>query len=153
MRYGDFICHKYNGNFQPFGSADNGGADNSGTVTWTIASLADGESTTLTLKAKVKDRVADKTVIKNTAIITDATGPDKENLPEGNKPSGSTDVTVDNKPGDNTGNPTKPGSASPKTGDTSQTGFWISLLAVSQLGLGAVLLIWKKKIYRGRSKK
>jgi len=136
-----------------FGSADNGGADNSGTVTWTIASLADGESTTLTLKAKVKDRVADKTVIKNTAIITDATGPDKENLPEGNKPSGSTDVTVDNKPGDNTGNPTKPGSASPKTGDTSQTGLWISLLAVSQLGLGAVLLIWKKKIYRGRSKK
>lgn len=57
------------------------------------------------------------------------------------------------KPGNNTGNPTKPDGTSPQTGDTSHIGLWISLLAVSLLGIGAALLTWKKKTCRGRWEK
>ena len=77
-----------------FVSADNDGTNNEGTVTWTIDSLANGESKTLTLKVTV-DSKAKAGTIKNTAVITEATDPDGDGLPEGEKkPEGSTDVTV-----------------------------------------------------------
>ena len=62
---------------------------------WTIASLANGASATLTLTVTVKDGVTDAT-IRNTAAITDAstTGPDPERLPDGTRPGDTADVTV-----------------------------------------------------------
>ena len=62
---------------------------------WTIASLANGASATLTLTVTVKDGVTNAT-IRNTAAITDAstTGPDPEKLPDGTRPGDTADVTV-----------------------------------------------------------
>ena len=62
---------------------------------WTIASLANGASATLTLTVTVKDGVTN-TTIRNTAAITDAstTGPDPEKLPDGTRPGDTANVTV-----------------------------------------------------------
>ena len=62
---------------------------------WTIVSLANGASATLTLTVTVKDGVTNAT-IRNTAAITDAstTGPDPEKLPDGTRPGDTADVTV-----------------------------------------------------------
>ncbi len=62
---------------------------------WTIASLANGASATLTLTVTVKDGVTNAT-IRNTAAITDAstTGPDPEKLPDGTRPGDTANVTV-----------------------------------------------------------
>ena len=51
--------------------------------------------------------------------------------------------------GGNTGNSSKPSGGSPHTGDNSHVTLWISLLAVSLVGLFATLLAMKKKPYRG----
>lgn len=63
---------------------------------WTIDKLANGSSATLTITAKVNDDVADVSVIKNTAIITDAKDGD-DNLPDGDKPKDEVEVTVEPK--------------------------------------------------------
>ena len=51
--------------------------------------------------------------------------------------------------GVNTSNSGKPSGGSPQTGDNSHVALWISLLAVSLIGLLATLLAMKKKNYRG----
>ena len=51
--------------------------------------------------------------------------------------------------GGNTSNSGKPSGGSPQTGDNSHVALWISLLAVSLMGLLATLLAMKKKNYRG----
>ena len=51
--------------------------------------------------------------------------------------------------GGNTSNSGKPSGGSPQTGDNSHVALWISLLAVSLIGLLATLLAMKKKNYRG----
>ena len=68
---------------------------NAASGVWTIASLANGASATLTLTVTVKDGVTNAT-IRNTAAITDAstTGPDPEKLPDGTRPGDTADVTV-----------------------------------------------------------
>ena len=55
--------------------------------------------------------------------------------------------------GGNTGNPGKPSGGSPQTGDNSHVALWISLLAVSLIGLLTTLLAMKKKNYRGNGEK
>ena len=62
---------------------------------WTVGSLANGASATLTIQASVNEGIADGTVIKNTAIVTDAAG-GGENLPTGEQPEGEAQITVDN---------------------------------------------------------
>ncbi|MFR5072596.1 MAG: isopeptide-forming domain-containing fimbrial protein [Bianqueaceae bacterium] len=78
-----------------FVSADPAGQYNAETGIWTIPSLAYGNTATLTIQAAVNSGVAHKTVIKNTAIITDAAAGDDEKLPEDKKPTDNADVTVD----------------------------------------------------------
>lgn len=63
---------------------------------WTIQSLENGKTATLTLKAKVNERVANNTVINNTATVTSAYS-GNDSLGD-NGPSSSADVTVDNPP-------------------------------------------------------
>lgn len=63
-----------------------------------IPSLKKGDTAVLTIKAKVKDGVADNTVIGNTAKVTDATDEDDEKLPDDKTPADSVKVTVDNPP-------------------------------------------------------
>ena len=79
-----------------FVSADPAGQYNAEHGVWTIPSLANGKTATLTVKAAVNSGAADKTVIKNTATITDAAAGDDGKLPDDKKPTGSADVTVDN---------------------------------------------------------
>ena len=55
--------------------------------------------------------------------------------------------------GGNTSNSGKPSGGSPQTGDNSHVALWISLLAVSLIGLLATLLAMKKKNYRGNGEK
>ena len=62
---------------------------------WTIPSLADETSATLTITAVVNSDVAAGTVISNTVTVTDASDADVESLPGGNKPQDSVDITVD----------------------------------------------------------
>lgn len=71
---------------------------------WTIAALGNGKTATLTITAKAKDDVADKTMIPNTATITAAsdTSDGTNNLPEGKGPSANVDITVNNGGGTDT---------------------------------------------------
>ena len=60
---------------------------------WTISSLENGDTATLTINVKVKDEVPDKTEIKNIATIIAATA-GNDSLPGGIRPTGSSDVKV-----------------------------------------------------------
>ena len=61
---------------------------------WSIGSLTNGSSVTLTIKATINEDVSDGEVIKNVATVTDAKDGD-DNLPDKDKPSDDADVTVD----------------------------------------------------------
>ncbi|WP_339876589.1 gliding motility-associated C-terminal domain-containing protein [uncultured Algoriphagus sp.] len=67
-----------------FISADNGGVNNAGTLSWTIPTLAAGASIDLTLTVMVNADVAAGTQISNVAIVSSPDDPDspKESDPE-----------------------------------------------------------------------
>lgn len=70
--------------------------EEAGVITWTITSLANGQSADLTLKAKVKDDVSDGTTIGNTAVISGAEDEDGNTLPDGSDPKDDVYITVEN---------------------------------------------------------
>ncbi|WP_339870323.1 isopeptide-forming domain-containing fimbrial protein, partial [uncultured Algoriphagus sp.] len=67
-----------------FISADNGGVNNAGTISWTVPTLAAGASIDLTLTVMVNADVATGTQISNVAIVSSPGDPDspKESDPE-----------------------------------------------------------------------
>lgn len=102
---------------------------NTGELTWTIPELKDGGTAKLTITATVKSGVKDGTVIRNTAVITEAGGKSFTD-----KPSDSYDVKVSNKI-----------SILPETGDTSNIGLWIGVLLAAAVALGVVFIVMMKK--------
>lgn len=104
-----------------------------GTGTWTVASLANGKSVTLTLTAKLKYALAAGTVIENTASVTEAAAAGLIYDLSGQKLNDSVSVTVTS------------GKGSPRTGDESNLGLWIALMAASLACAGAAAVIYKKR--------
>lgn len=84
-----------------FVSAEPSDQYNATSGVWTIAALGNGKTATLTITAKAKDDVADKTMIPNTATITVASD-GTNTLPEDKGPSASVDITVNNGGGTDT---------------------------------------------------
>ena len=60
------------------------------------------------------------------------------------------DNKSDNKTDNKTGNSSKAKTTSAQTGDSSHVGIWFSLLAVSLLGIGAMLFVLRKRTYHDR---
>ena len=104
-----------------------------GTGTWTVASLANGKSVTLTLTAKLKYALAAGTVIENTASVTEAAAVGLIYDLSGQKLNDSVSVTVTS------------GKGSPRTGDDSNLGLWGAVMAASLACAGAAAVIYKKR--------
>ena len=104
-----------------------------GTGTWTVASLANGKSVTLTLTVKLKYALAAGTVIENTASVTEAAAAGLIYDLSGQKLNDSVSVTVTS------------GKGSPRTGDDSNLGLWIAVMAASLACAGAAAVIYKKR--------
>lgn len=113
--------------------SDSTGDYNTGTGTWTVASLANGKSVTLTLTVKLKYALAAGTVIENTASVTEAAAAGLIYDLSGQKLNDSVSVTVTS------------GKGSPRTGDNSNLGLWIAVMAASLACAGAEAVIYKKR--------
>lgn len=113
--------------------SDSTGDYDTGTGTWTVASLANGKSVTLTLTVKLKYALAAGTVIENTASVTEAAAAGLIYDLSGQKLSDSVSVTVTS------------GKGSPRTGDESNLGLWIAVMAASLAFAGAAAVIYKKR--------
>lgn len=94
---------------------------------WTIPELKAGKTAKITVKYTVKSGVKDGTSLVYTSAITGAEASNGETLPDNVSPSGSVTVKVSNK-----------ASIIPATGDTSNIGLWIGVLAVVLVALVAV---------------
>ncbi|MBW3469361.1 DUF11 domain-containing protein, partial [Arthrospiribacter ruber] len=73
-----------------FVSADNGGTEDGGTVSWSLGTMTPGQSIELELIVAVGEDLEDGTVIRNIAVVDSPTDPD------GPKESDPEDVTVEN---------------------------------------------------------
>ena len=113
--------------------SDSTGDYDTGTGTWTVASLANGKSVTLTLTVKLKYALAAGTVIENTASVTGAAAAGLAYDLSGQKLNDSVSVTVTS------------GKGSPRTGDDSNLGLWIAVMAASLACAGAAAVIYKKR--------
>ena len=105
-----------------------------GTVTWTIESLAAGDSLQLIVKVKVP------TVDKDTAWTNVAT------VVDDGDPIESNEVTVEEKKPEK--EPEKPPvtpPTTPQTGDTFQAGLFIGLMVISSFGIAAVMVCKKRE--------
>ncbi|MCU0080655.1 hypothetical protein [Extibacter muris] len=91
---------------------------------------------------------------KKAAVEIPALGGNTDNS---SKPDGGSSQTGNpSKPSggsSQTDNPSKPSGGNPQTGDNSNVTLWISLLAVSLVGLLTTLLVMKKKTYRRKWEK
>ncbi|MDO4322973.1 MAG: InlB B-repeat-containing protein [Lachnospiraceae bacterium] len=97
---------------------------------WTIPALANGTTVVLTIKAAVNSNMTGKAVIKNAAVVTDASAGDDEKLPDGTTPDDNADITVEypaetepapSGDGPSTGGDTPPAGEKPSTGETPAT--------------------------------
>ena len=113
--------------------SDSTGDYDTGTGTWTVASLANGKSVTLTLTVKLKYALAAGTVIENTASVTEAAAAGLIYDLSGQKLNDNVSVTVTS------------GKGSPRTGDDSNLGLWIAVMAASLACAGAAAVIYKKR--------
>lgn len=113
--------------------SDSTGDYDTGTGTWTVASLVNGKSVTLTLTVKLKYALAAGTVIENTASVTEAAAAGLIYDLSGQKLNDSVSVTVTS------------GKGSPRTGDDSNLGLWIAVMAASLACAGAAAVIYKKR--------
>lgn len=113
--------------------SDSTGDYDTGTGTWTVASLANGKSVTLTLTVKLKYALAAGTVIENTASVTEAAAAGLIYDLSGQKLNDNVSVTVTS------------GKGSPRTGDESNLGLWIAVMAASLACAGAAAVIYKKR--------
>ena len=113
--------------------SDSTGDYDTGTGTWTVASLANGKSVTLTLTVKLKYALAAGTVIENTASVTEAAAAGLIYDLSGQKLNDSVSVTVTS------------GKGSPRTGDDSNLGLWIAVMTAPLACAGAAAVIYRKR--------
>lgn len=113
--------------------SDSTGDYDTGTGTWTVASLANGKSVTLTLTVKLKYALAAGTVIENTASVTEAAAAGLIYDLSGQRLNDSVSVTVTS------------GKGAPQTGDESNLGLWVAVMAASLVCAGAAAVIYKKR--------
>lgn len=97
----------------------------------TIPSLADGKSYTFTISAKIKSGLSTGTVIENTAYVTSITIDGQKFDIQGLSDSAYITVTG--------------GKGAPKTGDESNLGLWIAVMAASLACAGAAVVVYKKR--------
>ena len=109
------------------------GGYNSGTSSWTIARLADGKSATVTIRVRLNSGLSTGTKIENTAYVTSVTIDGQEYVFENLWLNDSAVVIVTN------------GKGAPKTGDESNLGLWIAVMAASLACAGAAIVIYKKR--------
>ena len=88
---------------------------------------------TLTLTVKLKYALAAGTVIENTASVTEAAAAGLIYDLSGQKLNDSVSVTVTS------------GKGSPRTGDDSNLGLWIAVMAASLACAGAAAVIYRKR--------
>lgn len=94
---------------------------------WVIPSLKNGDTATLTIKVTVKSDVKHGTIIKNSAVITEAGGD-----PVPGTPGDSVNVKVTE-------------SAIPQTGDNTHAGVWMAVLLISAAALVVVIFLVVRK--------
>ena len=109
------------------------GGYNSGTSSWTIARLADGKSATATIRVKLNSGLSTGTKIENTAYVTSVTIDGQEYVFENLWLNDTAIVIVTD------------GKGAPKTGDESNLGLWIAVMAASLACAGAAAVIYKKR--------
>ena len=109
------------------------GGYNSGTSSWTIARLADGKSATATIRVRLNSGLSTGTKIENTAYVTGVTIDGQEYVFENLWLNDTAIVIVTN------------GKGAPKTGDESNLGLWIAVMAASLACAGAAIVIYKKR--------
>ena len=109
------------------------GGYNSGTSSWTIARLADGKSATATIRVKLNSGLSTGTKIENTAYVTSVTIDGQEYVFENLWLNDTAIVIVTD------------GKGAPKTGDGSNLGLWIAVMAASLACAGAAAVIYKKR--------
>ena len=113
-------------------SSSFGGYD-SGTGSWTIAKLADGKSATATIRVKLNSGLSTGTAIENTAYVTGVTINGQEHVFENLLLNSTANVIVTD------------GKGAPQTGDDSNLGLWIAVMAASLACAGAAAVIYKKR--------
>ena len=113
-------------------SSSFGGYD-SGTGSWTIAKLADGKSATATIRVKLNSGLSTGTAIENTAYVTGVTINGQEHVFENLLLNSTAKVIVTD------------GKGAPQTGDESNLGLWIAVMAASLACAGAAAVIYKKR--------
>ena len=113
-------------------SSSFGGYD-SGASTWTIARLADGKSATVTIRVRINSGLSTGTKIENTAYVTEVTVSGQVCTFENRWLNSTAVVTI-------TG-----GKGAPKTGDESNLGLWIAVMAASLACAGAAVVVYKKR--------
>lgn len=123
-----------------FAYASAPGSYDAKTGVWTIPSLANGASATLTLSAVIHKDAAEQTQIQNIAVIVDATADGGDKQPEDRKPGDQAVITVTG--GGST--PSTPPANVPKTGDTSGVELWFALMLLALGGLAATALYSRK---------
>ena len=109
------------------------GGYNSGTSSWTIARLADGKSATATIRVRLNSGLSTGTKIENTAYVTGVTADGQEYVFENLWLNDTAIVIVTD------------GKGAPKTGDESNLGLWIAVMAASLACAGAAIVIYKKR--------
>lgn len=109
------------------------GGYNSGTSSWTIARLADGKSATATIRVRLNSGLSTGTKIENTAYVTGVTIDGQEYVFENLWLNDTAIVIVTD------------GKGAPKTGDESNLGLWIAVMAASLACAGAAIVIYKKR--------
>ena len=105
----------------------------SDTSSWTIARLADGKSATVTIRVRLNSGLSTGTKIENTAYVTSVTIDGQTYVFENLWLNDSAVVIVTN------------GKGAPKTGDESNIGLWIAVMAASLACAGAAAVIYKKR--------
>ena len=105
----------------------------SDTSSWTIARLADGKSATVTIRVRLNSGLSTGTKIENTAYVTSVTIDGQTYVFENLWLNDSAVVIVTN------------GKGAPKTGDGSNLGLWIAVMAASLACAGAAAVIYKKR--------
>ena len=109
------------------------GGYNSDTSAWTIARLADGKSATVTIRVRLNSGLSSGTAIENTAYVTGVTINGQEHVFENLLLNSTAKVIVTD------------GKGAPQTGDESNLGLWVAVMAASLVCAGAAAVIYKKR--------
>lgn len=109
---------------------------------WSIGTLANGASATLTIKATVSKDAAEDDIITNEAVITGAKDEDGTELPSDNeKHSSSADITVTSTPDDPTPGPGNDDGSGSSGGSGDDASWVLPALAVGAAAVAVPIII------------